>query len=223
MSLIKVDRDFLNPKQKLLKFGINTLSDKELLSIILRTGYKKKTALMISEELLDKYLSLNKISNLSVNELKLVYDINNSKSCIIASVFELSKRIKRKLSSGIKINNSKELYDFSSPYFDSLKEKIMVIYINNSNTIINFEILFEGGLDFSLIDQRILFKNIILNNSIGFFLIHNHPSGNPNPSNDDIITTNEIIDISKKLRLKLLDHIIITEDNYYSLADNGYI
>lgn len=201
--------------------GAENLTDVELLAIILRVGYKGKNVIELSREILSKF-SVSLISRKSYNELLEFKGINKAKACQIIAVFELSRRLSIKnFESKIKITNSKDVYEIVKFDFDSLQiEKVMCVFVDSKNQIIKKCFISEGSINFCLIEPRKIIKQALIYNAYGFFLIHNHPSGDSHPSFEDINLTKKIKDITKNLGINFLDHLIIGND-YYSFYDNN--
>lgn len=140
----------------------------------------------------------------------------------IKVVCEVSEDYKTK----IKISSSKDIYDNIKPFFDDVinyKERMAVICINKANHIIGYNVLSEGGVSGTTVDVKIIMQHAILTNSSNIILIHNHPSGNLKASNADIMITKKVSEACKVMDITLLDHLIITDESFYSFADNGQI
>ena len=209
------------PREKLIKLGAENLTDVELLAIILRVGSKGKNVLELSREILLKF-SVPLASRKTYTELLEFKGINKAKACQIVAVFELSRRFSiKETKAKTKINSSKDVYEYVKSDFDSLQfEKVMCVFVDSKNQIIKKEFVSEGSLNFSIIEPRKIIKLALIYNAYGFFLIHNHPSGDAQPSLEDINLTRKIKEITKKLDLHFLDHIIVG-NNYYSFYDNN--
>ena len=208
------------PVEKLINFGPNVLSDAELLSIILKNGTKNKNVLDLSREILTEY-NLGITSRKTYSELLKFNGMNKIKSTQIVAIFELARRISNfKIIRSVKFENSNMVYDYIKSELEFLSyEKIICLYIDSKNQLIKHETISKGSIDYSIIDPREIIKNVLLNNASGFFLIHNHPSGNPEPSNEDLEITKQIQKICENLNIRFLDHIIIG-DSFYSIFDN---
>lgn len=222
--IIMIDKLMENemPREKLIRYGAENLTDVELLAIILRVGVKGKNVIELSREVLSKF-SLPLASRKTYDELLEFNGINKAKACQIVAVFELSRRFSTKENNNlkIKINSSKDVYEYVKYDFDSLQfEKVMCVFVDSKNQIIKKEFVSEGSLNFSIIEPRKIIKLALIYNAYGFFLIHNHPSGDTTPSLEDINLTKKIKEITKKLDLYFLDHIIVG-NNYYSFYDSN--
>lgn len=206
------------PREKLVKHGPNTLTDVELLAILLRTGSKRKNVLELSREILTKF-DTETMSRQSYEELLEFDGINIAKATLIVALFELSRRLKENPQKKLSFNNSCKIYDFVKDHFLHLKqEKVMILHLNSKNKLIKHEFISEGGLNQSLIDPKILFKKALIQNASGIILVHNHPSGDSTPSQEDITITQKIKNACQNLDIRFLDHLIIG-DKYTSLFD----
>lgn len=211
------------PREKLLRSGPEYLSDYELLALILRTGTRNKDVLELSKEILENF-GMNEVSRKRIEDLVHFDGVKDVKASQIIAIFELARRLASKRpQKKEKLRNSKEVFDLVRfDFMDLDVEKVMLVCVNAKNQVIRKEFIFEGGLDYSVIDIRILFKKILNYNASGFFIIHNHPSGDPNPSSEDVKVTEDISYICSRLNLRFLDHLIVGEE-YYSFADNSQL
>ncbi len=211
------------PREKLIKFGSENLTEVELLAIIIRVGTFKKDVLELSREIITKF-DFNQISRKNFDEIIKIDGLGIAKSSQIVALFELARRfssISNNEIKKIKIKSSKCIYNFIFSDFLHLKyERVACVFVDSKNQIIKKEIISEGNINYSIIEPRKIIKKALDLDSYGFFLIHNHPSGNFNPSREDILITKKIKKISDKLGLKMLDHLIVTDNNYFSFYDN---
>ena len=211
--------DDLSPKEKLIKYGLNSLTDPELLSIILEGT--KKDCLNDSVEICQKY-SLEKIRRMSPACLIKEFNINLTNACKIISAFELGERARVKKNNNHTIRCAEDVSKRLLPQVQSLnQEYLFVIYLNTRKKILSEETLFIGSLNESIINPREIFKKGLELNASAVILAHNHPSGNPTPSEADIKSTKELIEIGNLMGIEVLDHIILGKKDYWSLAENG--
>ena len=210
------------PREKLIKHGPKSLTDSELLAIILRTGSKKESVLGLSNKLFNKY-NLKSLSRVKVGNLKKQLGIGDAKACQIIACFELGKRLaafkedKRPI-----IKNSKDIAKLFIPEMGSLeKEHFKGIYLDTRKRIIKQENIFIGSLNESVVHPREIFKIAIDENAAAIILLHNHPSGDPNPSSFDIQMTKELVKAGDLLGIQVLDHVIIGGKKYVSLREKG--
>ncbi|MBP8960105.1 MAG: DNA repair protein RadC [Bacteroidales bacterium] len=214
------------PREKLYMKGPSTLSDAELLGILISSGTKDKSAVDLGRELLalaDN--NLNSLGKLSIQDITKIRGIGNARAVTIAAALELGRR--RKLSempSTVNIKCSRDAFDLISPLLTDLQhEEFWILFLNRSNRVIHRMKLSQGGIAGTITDVRIVMKKAIEYLSSGIILCHNHPSGNLNPSDSDTNITMKIKEAGNFLDIQLIDHLIISENNYYSFADNGLL
>lgn len=211
------------PIERLINKGVESLSNEELIAIILRTGTKEKSAKDLAAQLISKYSSVKELSNVSFEQLSSVSGIGRSKAAILMSCFELSKRINMSVDSliDIKANNPDVIFEY---YKNLLKDKnqeyFYAIYLNTKNRIIKDKLLFIGTINYSVVHPREVFKEAYLAGASSIILVHNHPTGNIFPSSNDIDTTKKLKEIGDIMGIKVVDHIIIGKDKYYSFYQN---
>ena len=209
------------PAAKLQTMGVNTVSDAENLSIILGGA----GSLELAKNLLKSVsYNLRDLAKLTFNELHIAGLTERQTACLIAS-FELSRRkALQETSDRTQIKCSKDIFDVFAPLVSDLQyEEFHVVYLNRANKIIKFEKISQGGISGTVTDVRIIMKNAITCLASGMIVCHNHPSGNLNPSDSDTKITLKIKEAGNLLDVQLLDHIIISDKDYYSFADNGLI
>lgn len=211
------------PREKLLLKGKTALSDAELLAIIIGSGNSSESAVALSQRILGSIdNNLNKLGKLTVNELTKFKGIGQAKAISIITALELGRR--RRLEEALiqpKITSSKDVFNVMQPIISELPhEEFWVLYLNNSNKIIGKEQLSKGGVTGTLVDARLIFKRAIEVLATAVILCHNHPSGKLQPSTADKLLTKKIKTAGEALDIKVLDHLIITEIDYFSFADN---
>lgn len=214
------------PREKLIEKGTSSLSDAELLAILINSGTKDKSAVDLGRELLSQVNNnLNSLGKLSIPDLKKIRGIGTARAVTIAASLELGRR--RKLAGEeevAQIRSSKEVADIFQPLLsDLIHEEFWILFLNRSNKVINRMKLSQGGISGTVTDVRIIMKRAIECLASGIIICHNHPSGNLNPSESDSKITQKIKDAGILMDIQLLDHLIISEKNYYSFADNGLI
>ncbi len=212
------------PREKMIKNGPETLSDSELLAIILRTGNKNESVISVANKLFNRY-NIKSLSRSGINNLKKELGIGNAKACQIVACFELGRRLaKFKEDKKSAIKNAKDIAKIFIPEMGSLKkEHFKGIYLDSRKRVIKEETIFIGSLNESVIHPREIFQVALNENAAALILIHNHPSGNPKPSNQDIEITKELIRAGDILGIPVLDHIIIGNNKYVSLREKGLI
>ncbi len=221
MYMIKDIKKEDRPRERALEVGVSNLSDNELLAIILRCGTKNKSVKELSNELLKIIGSLNKLRDVTYNSLTNINGIGKVKAIELLSIIELSKRINYKRESKrIKIKSSIDVFNnYKYLFIDKKQEYFYVLYLDNKNYVIGNKLLFIGTLNKSLVHPREIFKYAYLNSAAGIICMHNHPSGNITPSNEDIKITNNLIEIGKIQNIIVLDHIIFGNNNYCSIIN----
>jgi DNA repair protein RadC len=214
------------PREKLLAKGIVALSDAELIAIIIGSGTKEESAVDVSKKILNLVANnLNELGKLSVAELKKIKGIGEVKAISIVAALELGRRRKiSEIAERTKITSSNDIYQLIHPLLADLPhEEFWVILLNRSNKIIDKQKISQGGISGTVTDVRIILKLAIEKFATSLILCHNHPSGNNKPSDADIIITKKIKESGILMDITLLDHLIITDGNYYSFADEGIL
>ncbi|WP_294403682.1 DNA repair protein RadC [uncultured Clostridium sp.] len=214
------------PKEKLLTYGAETLSNSELLSIIIGTGRKGENAVELSSRILRKFNDLDGILNAEYNDIVSIDGIKSAKASQIMALSELFKRF-RTLKAGrkdIKITSPKDLADLLMGEMSYLNQEVLkVITLSTKNTIIEAMDVFKGSLNNSIVHPREIFKRAISKHSASVIICHNHPSGDPTPSREDINITLRIKECGKIIGIPLIDHIIIGNNKFVSLKEKGLI
>jgi len=218
---IKEMNEDSRPRERLVKFGVENLSDAELFALILEKGTRQENVIEMSNRLISKY-GLDKLSECSLNELQEIKGIGFAKACQIHALFELNKR--RNLSKQPQkfISSAKAVFEIMNEKLkDEKQEQFIAILLNNRNYLIKDEVITKGLLNSSIIDSREVFKPAIKNSASRIILVHNHPSGNPEPSQEDIDVTKKLIESCELLGIKILDHVIIGRDSYWSWKEKS--
>lgn len=212
------------PREKLIKYGVENLTNYELLAILLNTGTKNENVIELSKRITKKY-ELNHLSSISISQITKELGIGIAKACKILACFELGKRSFNKINENkLKINCPESLANLYFPKTSNLnQENLFAVYLNTRKKIISEKRLFVGSLNESIINPREIFKNAFEEGASGIILIHNHPSGESSPSQSDIDVTRELIKISEIMQIPILDHIIIGKNNYTSLKEERII
>jgi len=214
------------PREKLLSKGIPSLSDAELIAVLIGSGSRNETAVELSKRLLGSVSNnLNELGKLSIKDLMKFKGIGEVKAISIVAALELGKR--RKMSEIIEkkqINSSNDVYElFVSTLGDLPHEEFWILFLNRSNRIIHQMKLSQGGVSGTIIDIRIVLKHAIEKLASGIILCHNHPSGNIKPSQNDIEITKNLRDASRIFEMSVLDHLIVCDGKYFSFADEGML
>lgn len=221
-SLAEDDR----PREKLLTLGRQSLSDAELLAIVLGSGSRDETAVQLAQRMLaDNKHNINSLAKLSVNELKKYRGVGSVKAINIAAAFELGRRrTDSDTIEKVKISSSKTAYQLLQKRLSDLPhEEFWILILNRANQVVKEENISKGGISGTVVDIRLICKSAIENNASGIVVAHNHPSGQIAPSEQDKNITGKLKEALKIFGISLLDHIIIGDRNYYSFSDEGTI
>src|SRR5436190_1433262 len=215
------------PREKMLLKGLESLSNAELLAILINNGTKEKTAVDVAKELLTVIENdLQQLGKLSVKEiLKLkVKGIGEVKAISLAAALELGIRRDAAYKKKDVVLHSKDIADFLRAKLQYKKHEVFaVIFLTRSNKVTHFEIVSEGGITGTVADPRIIIKKALAHDAVSVILCHNHPSGSVKPSRQDEELTQKIKNAAMFFDIKVIDHIIVSEDGYYSFADEGII
>ncbi len=212
------------PRERLLQYGAENLSNEELISIILRTGTKGCSVKELSSNILKDCEEIGQMKDLTVNKLKEIKGLKEVKAITLIAALELGKRVYREdaPANRMKIKNSKEAYENFSQYIArENQENLMVVYLDNQNKYIAHKVLFKGTLNASLVHPREVFKYALLENAASIIVMHNHPSGNTTPSASDDDTTRNLVETGAIMGIKVLDHLIVSCEGYYSYIEEG--
>jgi DNA repair protein RadC len=214
------------PREKMIQYGTSSLSDAELLGILISSGTREKSAVDLGRELLAKANNnLNTLGKLSLGEITLIHGIGNARAVTIAAALELGRRRKlAEIPDVTQIKCSRDVADIFQPFLADLPhEEFWILFLNRSNRVINRMKLSQGGVSGTVTDVRLIMKKAVEYLASGIIVCHNHPSGNLNPSESDSKITQKIKEAGNLLDIQLLDHIIISDKDYYSFADNGVV
>ena len=214
------------PREKLIQYGTAGLSDAELLGILISSGTKNKSAVDLGRELLARVQNnLNALGKLSIGDITKIHGIGNARAVTIAAALELGRRRKlAEIPDVVQIKCSKDVADIFQPILSDLPhEEFWILFLNRSNKVINRMKLSQGGVSGTVTDVRMVMKKAVEYLASGIIVCHNHPSGNLNPSESDSKITQKIKEAGNLLDIQLLDHLIISDKDYYSFADNGMI
>lgn len=211
------------PREKLMERGSAALTEAELLGILIGSGTKKMSAVNLAQLILRHYdNNLNLLAKCSLKELQRFKGIGEAKAVAIASAVELGRRrTNRDIESRPRFHDSNSIYHFIGPELvDKPVEEFWVILINKANYLIRKQFISSGGLDATLADPKVIFRTALDHQAAGIVLVHNHPSGDPEPSSNDISLTKKLIEGGKFLDITVLDHIIVAGNTYFSFADD---
>ncbi|HJW27936.1 MAG TPA: DNA repair protein RadC [Saprospiraceae bacterium] len=212
------------PREKLLQQGSKSLSEAELIAILMRNGTRNRSALDVAKELLGRYdQSLASLAKLSIHDFMQVKGIGEAKAVSIAAALELGRR--RATEQALQknqITSSLDAYELLLPSMrDLMREEFRIILLDRRSRVISIEDIHVGGMSAMVVDPKIIFQKALERKACSLILSHNHPSGSPSPSNEDIRLTEKIKAAGSFIDIKVLDHIIIGDGSYYSFADDG--
>lgn len=214
------------PREKLMLKGKTSLSDAELLAILIGSGHREESAVELCKRILAMYNNnLSVLAKQSISKLTAFKGIGEAKAIAIIAALEIGQR--RRLSERIEepiITTSSDVFELINPIIGDLEhEEFWVLYLNNSNKVKYKAPLSKGGITGTVVDIRLLFQTALEQKAVGIILTHNHPSGKVKPSDADIQITKKIKEAGRIMDIQLLDHLIITEYSYYSFADESIL
>lgn len=212
------------PREKLMEKGRHVLTEAELIAILIGSGSRDETAVELSKRILASVgNNLNDLGKLGVGELVKFKGIGEAKAISVMAAMELGRRRKEtEVVKRDKISVSKDVYDIMKPILlDLPHEEFWLLILNRANLVIKKELISRGGVSGTVVDTKIIFKAAVEHYACSIIICHNHPSGNLKPSEADIRITKNIKDAGKLMEIPLLDHLIITENGFYSFSDEG--
>ncbi len=210
------------PREKLTLRGVQSLTDTELIAILLRTGTKGKSVIQVAQDLIQKSGGLNNLTSQTSEAIQKQLGIGKDKAATLIAAFEISRRVdaQKKLFSIKKITSPGDIAEIFIPLLrDKVKEEFYVVCLNSANKITKMELISVGNLNASVVHPREVFKVAVENNSANIILLHNHPSGNSEPSNEDISLTRKMVEAGKIMDIQVFDHIIIAGNKFTSLVE----
>ncbi|HKL23125.1 MAG TPA: DNA repair protein RadC [Candidatus Nanoarchaeia archaeon] len=218
MKILEMEKNS-RPRERLQEFGVESLSDAELLAIILRTGTRAENVIDMSNRLIALY-GIDELFNCTISELEKIKGIGKGKAMQLLAVSELGKRIRLKEKRKEKIKTAKDVFClFEEKLKYEKQEFFYVILLNTKNNIISIQKISQGILDASIIHPREIFKPAIRNSASRIILIHNHPSGDPTPSEEDLDITKKLKESGELIGIEVLDHVIIGDGRYWSWVE----
>ena len=213
------------PRERLLNYGPESLSNPELLAILLRTGTKSESVLHLANRLLNQFEGLYGLKDASIEELTSIRGIGKAKAVQIIAAIELGRRINNLQFQDRYVIKSPEdgaNYVMNDMRFLS-QEHFVVVYLNTKNQVIHRQTIFIGSLNASIVHPREVFKEAFRRSAASIICFHNHPSGDPQPSREDIEVTKRLVECGKLLGIEVLDHLIIGDKKYVSMKEKGYM
>lgn len=214
------------PRERLVKYGAKSLSTDELIAIILKTGVRDYSSKYLANEILKLVKNVSDLKNITLGKLININGIGAVKAIEFLAALELGRRVydSKPLDNNLKCNSAGKIFKYFRSELSGLnQEYFYCLYLNQQKRLIDKKLLFKGTLNKSLIHPREIFKGAYLASAAYIICIHNHPSGNVIPSNEDITITNNLVNIGKLQGIPVIDHIIIGDNNYYSFYENELI
>lgn len=209
------------PRERLIRYGPQTLSDAQLLAVLLRTGRRRENAVGLAMTLVSKFDGLPGLMQASVAELCQIRGIGPAKAAHLGAAFELGRRgASSPLHAGVKIRGSRDVYRHYYPHLRGLRrERFKVLLLNGKNQILKDATVSEGSLNLSIVHPREAFNSAVRDSAGAVIFLHNHPSGDPTPSREDRELTKRLVACGELLGIKVLDHLVIGDGRYFSFAD----
>jgi DNA repair protein RadC len=212
------------PRERLIKNGASALSDSELLAIILRTGSKKENVINLSQRILGEY-NIKQLSQINITQLMKVHGIKESKAAQISACFEIARRLESFNSvEKPKISSPEDVYRRLFPRMrEQKKEMFIELCLDTKNQILKEEVISLGSLNANVVHPREVFKLALTESAAHIIVAHNHPSGDPTPSREDIEITKKLVETGNIMGITVLDHVIIGDGRHFSMKEAGHI
>ena len=219
MKKIKTIPQFDRPREKMEQKGAKALSDLELLAVLLGSGIKGKDVFEVAKDILR--LAQDDFDNISLEKLKYIEGVGLAKACQIMAAIEFSKRFLIK--DGIKIKNVDDVIRLTDELKDKRQEYFLSLTLDGASNLIQKRTVFIGTLNHSIVHTREIFADAISDRAAGIVFVHNHPSGNAEPSKEDIAITKRLVEVGKIIGIEVIDHIIIGKNGYFSFQAEGML
>lgn len=208
------------PRERLIKYGASNLSNEDLIAILLRTGSKEYNVKDLSSLVLTKIKSINDLNDLSINEITSINGIGKVKAITLLAAIELGKRVQNKIiNENIVLNNTSVVNTYFANLINDKQEHLLVILLDNKKRLISYKIMYTGSSDETTVSPKEIYNYAIKERASSLIIMHNHPSGDINPSEADKYLTNTLIQTGKIIGIPLIDHLITNGVNYYSFFD----
>ncbi|MBO7491268.1 MAG: DNA repair protein RadC [Bacteroidales bacterium] len=214
------------PREKFVQQGSSFLSDAELIAILLRTGSETENAVELSKRILAKYgNSLNSLAEATLNDLRKIRGIGMVKAVTMMAAIELGRRLRAEVvEQGRSVNSSYDIVELIQPKIAHLKhEEFWAVFLNQASKILKISQISKGGLTATVVDVRMIMQEALMLETTGIILCHNHPSGSVRPSSQDKALTKQIESAASLLNIRVVDHIIVSGNSYYSFLDEGML
>lgn len=208
------------PREKAMINGVSSLSNAELIAILLRSGTRELSVIELSYYILKEVGGLSNLGKKTYNELCKIKGLKEAKALTLLATIEIAKRMNYTSENLNYVGSSEKIYELFEPMLrNEEQENCLVVFLNVKSKVICHKRMFIGGLSSHLVHPRDIFREAVKNNAAAIVLIHNHPSGDPSPSLQDIETTKSICELGEELGIRVIDHIIIGKGSYYSLRE----
>jgi DNA repair protein RadC len=212
------------PRERMIKYGVENISNEDLLAITIKTGTKNCSAKHLADIILSQIKDIGDLKDASIASLIRIKGIGYAKAVELMAALELGRRVyyERSLDKRAKLNNPTSIYEYFKYKLNDIKqEHFYCLYLDNKKNLIDYKLLFKGTINMSIIHPREIFKSAYLSSASSIICIHNHPSGNTNPSKEDREITNNLVGIGKMLGIEVADHIIVGSNDYYSFYEHN--
>lgn len=213
------------PRERLIRQGAESLSNQELIAILLRTGIKQESVLVLANRILSSFDKIQDLKDATIEELMLVKGVGKAKAVQLLAAAEIGKRMYRKHSEGrYTIRSPEDAAAYLMTDMASLnQEHFVALFLNVKNEVLHKQTLFIGSLNSSIVHPREIFREAVKRSAASIIVAHNHPSGNPSPSPEDIEVTKRLIEAGSIMGIEVLDHVIIGNHQFLSLKEKGYM
>ncbi|MFC4409896.1 DNA repair protein RadC [Chungangia koreensis] len=213
------------PRERLVRQGASSLSNQELIAILLRTGTKEESVLHLANRVLSFFDQIQELKNATIEEMMSVKGIGQAKAVQLLAAVELGRRLSQKHpDKRYAIRSPQDAASLLMADMSSLKqENFVVLFLNVKNQVIHQQTIFIGSLNASIVHPREIFREAVKRSAASIICAHNHPSGNPNPSPEDIEVTQRLTEAGKIMGIEMLDHVIIGDHQFVSLKELGYM
>lgn len=208
-----------NPREKALNYGIESLSNVELLALVLRTGNKEESVIQLAQRLLNEVGGFERLNDISYAQLISLKGIKQAKAIEILSILEIAKRLKSRVQDAQSLMTPFDIYYYVKDKMMFLKqEHFVVLCLDNKNRVIKEKTIFIGSINMSVVTPREVFKEAIHVSSAKIALVHNHPSGDASPSQEDIYLTRQFKELGEMMSIEIIDHIVVGWHQFYSIS-----
>jgi DNA repair protein RadC len=212
------------PREKMMQRGAESLTDAELIAILLSTGTRERSAIDLGRDILEQVGGLDRLGRSSVAELTRIRGIGKAKAITLVSAFELARRRLASEAQAVKISSSQRAADYLRARIGDLDQEVFyVLFLNQNNEVKGEKRISLGGVSATVIDPRLVFREAVGQLASALIVAHNHPSGNLQPSDADLSITRKLSEGAKLFDMRILDHLIITMRGHYSFADQGLL